>query len=52
MNFQTNKQKGNSGLGIAIAYFSINGYTVLIPLNDTQDYDLVVEKMVFYKEYR
>lgn len=44
MNFITNKQKGNSGLGMAIAYFSTNGYTVSIPLNDTQDYDLIVEK--------
>ena len=44
MNFKTNKEKGNSGLGMAIAYFSTNGYTVSIPLNDTQDYDLVVEK--------
>ncbi len=44
MNFATNKEKGNSGLGIAIAYFSTNGYTVSIPLNDTQDYDLIVEK--------
>lgn len=44
MNFKTNKEKGNSGLGMAIAYFTTNGYTVSIPLNDTQDYDLVVEK--------
>ena len=44
MNFSTNKQKGNSGLGMAIAYFSTNGYIVSIPLNDTQDYDLVIEK--------
>ncbi len=44
MDFITNKQKGNSGLGMAIAYFSTNGYTVSIPLNDTQDYDLIVEK--------
>ena len=40
----TNKEKGNFGLGIAIAYFSTNRYTVSIPLNDTQDYDLVIEK--------
>ncbi len=40
----TNKEKGNFGLGIAIAYFTTNGYTVSIPLNDTQDYDLVIEK--------
>lgn len=44
MFFSTNKEKGNSGLGMAIAYFSANGYTVSIPLNDTQDYDLVIEK--------
>ena len=44
MNFDTNKEKGNSGLGMAIAYFTTKGYTVSIPLNDTQDYDLVIEK--------
>lgn len=44
MELKNNKEKGNSGLGIAIAYFSTNGYTVSIPLNDTQDYDLIVEK--------
>lgn len=44
MQFVTNKEKGNTGLGIAIAYYSSNGYTVSIPLNDTQDYDLIVEK--------
>ena len=27
-----------------ITYFGINGYTVSIPLNDTQWYDLIVEK--------
>ena len=35
MIFNTNKEKGNSSLGIAIAYYSSNGYTVSIPLNDT-----------------
>ena len=44
MNFDTNKEKGNSGLGMAIAYFTTKGYTVSIPLNDTQDYDLVIER--------
>lgn len=29
---------------MAIAYFTSNDYTVSIPLNDTQDYDLVIEK--------
>ncbi len=44
MEFVDNKSQGNFGLGIAIAYFTTNGYTVSIPLNDTQDYDLIVEK--------
>jgi len=44
MRFQTNKEKGNTSWGIAIGYYSSNGYTVSIPLNDTQDYDLIVDK--------
>lgn len=44
MEFKTNKEKGNTSLGIAIAYYTSNGYTVSIPLNDTQDYDLIVDK--------
>ena len=44
MNLLSNKEKGNSGLGMAIAYFSSNGYVVSIPLNDTQDYDILVDK--------
>ena len=44
MQFETNKDRGNAGLSCAIAYFGMNGYTVSIPLNDTQDYDLVVDK--------
>ena len=44
MLFNNNKNIGNTSLGIAIAYFVSNGYTVSIPLNDTQDYDLIVEK--------
>ena len=43
MLFNTNKEKGNSSLGIAIAYYASNGYIVSIPLNDTQDYDLIVD---------
>jgi len=30
MQFSTNKQKGNAGLGIAIAYFSANGYVDIL----------------------
>ena len=44
MNFTTNKEKGNTSLGIAIAYYASNGYIVSIPLNDTQDYDLIADK--------
>lgn len=44
MLIETNKQKGNSGLSLAIAYFGTNGYTISVPLNDTQWYDLIVEK--------
>lgn len=29
---------------MAIAYFGTNGYTVSTPLNDTQWYDLIIEK--------
>lgn len=44
MIIETNKQRGNAGLSLAIAYFGTNGYTVSLPLNDTQWYDLIVEK--------
>ncbi len=41
MHFHTNKEKGNTSLAIAIAYYVSNGYTISIPLNDTQDYDII-----------
>ena len=41
MKFDSNKEKGNSSLGMAIAYFTTEGYVVSIPLNDTQDYDFL-----------
>lgn len=37
------KQKGSYGVGTAIAYFTELGYVVSVPLNDSQDYDLVVD---------
>lgn len=37
------KEQGNIGIGQAIAYFTLNKYTVSIPLNDSQDYDLIVD---------
>jgi len=43
MIINDNKQKGNAGMAISIAYFGSNGYTVSIPLTDTQDYDIIVE---------
>ena len=44
MQLENNKDKGKAGLSLAIAYFGSNGYTVSLPLNDTQWYDLIVEK--------
>ena len=37
------KQRGDAGLGIAIGYFASKGFTVLLPLTDSQDYDLVID---------
>lgn len=36
-------KQGNIGVSIAIAEFTIRGYPISIPLNDTQPYDLVVD---------
>lgn len=44
MLFETNKDKGRAGMALGVAYFGANGYTVNIPLNDTQWYDFVAEK--------
>ena len=44
MIFETNKDKGSAGMALGVAYFGANGYTVSIPLNDTQWYDFIVEK--------
>lgn len=44
MNEINRKFIGRVGLSMAINYFTIKGYTVLLPLNDTQWYDLVIEK--------
>ena len=37
------KEQGLIGLGDAISWFTRKGYGVLLPLNDSQKYDLVVE---------
>lgn len=38
------KQTGRIGLTMAINYFTLQGYTISLPINDTQWYDLIVEK--------
>lgn len=38
------KLLGRLGLSMAISYFTTQGYTISIPMNDTQWYDLVIEK--------
>lgn len=35
---------GRIGLSMAINYFTIKGYTISLPMNDTQWYDIVIEK--------
>lgn len=40
---KNSKVQGDIGLSQAIAYFVKEGYTVSIPLTDSQDYDLVVD---------
>lgn len=44
-----NKGKGRIGLSTAINYFTIHGYTVSLPINDTQWYDLIIEKNDVFK---
>lgn len=44
MVLDNNKNKGRFGLAMAIAYFTSEGYTISTPLNDTQWYDLIIEK--------
>ena len=37
------RQKGDVGLGCAIAYFAQQNWTVSIPLTDSQSYDLIID---------
>lgn len=39
----TSKDKGNIALGRCIQYFTSIGCTVLLPLNDAQDYDIAID---------
>lgn len=41
--FPSFTKQGNVGLAYAIAYYSKLGYTISIPLTDSQDYDLIVD---------
>lgn len=41
--FKNSKKQGDYGVGEAICYFTGIGATVLIPISDSQDYDLVVD---------
>ncbi len=40
---KNSKEQGNIGLSYSINYFVKKRYTVSIPLNDSQDYDLIVD---------
>jgi hypothetical protein len=42
-DLKNSKRQGNVGIGHAIAYFTTQGYTVSIPLTDSQEYDLIVD---------
>ncbi len=44
MLLDNNKNRGRAGMSVAIAYYGSNGYTVSLPLSDTQWYDLIIEK--------
>lgn len=43
MKVYTNKDKGRTGLALAIGYYGSNGYTICLPLNDTQEYDFIID---------
>jgi hypothetical protein len=40
---RNSRKQGDAGLGIAISWFACAGWTVSIPLTDSQPYDLVVD---------
>lgn len=41
--YENTKRRGAVGLGAAIAYFTRLGHIVSVPLNDSQDYDLITD---------
>jgi hypothetical protein len=40
------KKQGDIGMGVAIGWYTSNGFTVCIPLTDSQNYDLVVDSQL------
>lgn len=44
-------KQGLVGLGEAINYYASQGFIVSLPLNDSQPYDLIVEKTINYKKF-
>jgi hypothetical protein len=41
--FRNSKKQGDAGLGQAIAYFTMKGHDVALPLTDSADWDMIVE---------
>lgn len=41
--YENTKKQGDAGVGMAIGWFASRGWTVSIPLTDSQDYDLIVD---------
>ena len=41
---KNSKKQGDVGMGLAIGWFAKMGYTVCIPLTDSQEYDLVIDR--------
>jgi len=42
-NCKNSKKQGDLGLGKAIGHLTAHGYTVSLPLTDSQSYDLIVD---------
>ena len=50
LNLKTHTQNGNIGFGYSIAYYTSKGFTVSIPLNDSQKYDLIYDDNISLKK--
>ena len=49
---QSKVSQGSIGLSAAILYYQYCGYNISIPLVDNQYYDLIIEKIVKYLQYK